>query len=406
MVSWGPAEPLAGIDLSEAAGFLRSHDSWVVDRQMELTAIPAPPFEEGPRGVRFAELFREVGLQRISTDEVGNVLGWYPAVPPHPDSNGSPDTPEPPLVVSAHLDTVFPPGTDVQPRISDGRIIAPGISDDGRGLAATLALARVFVELKPTVANPVLFVGTVGEEGPGDLRGVRHLVGAAPAILDTLGFISLDGVGMDRIITRGVGSTRFRLTLQGSGGHSWTDFGRANPIHALGAVVSRAQDLAISSEPRTTLTVARWGGGNSINAIPEDAWVEMDLRSEDGEKLEALEASVLAILEEEAGRPKASGILNLSVEYIGRRPAGRTPEDHPLVLAAKRATTMLGCEARSMASSTDANYPMSLGIPSITLGAGGRAGGIHTLAEWYENTLGPEGILRALLTALLFLEGG
>lgn len=390
---------------SEMADFLRSLDPWVLDRQKELTAIPAPPFGEGPRGDRFSELFGELGLQEVSKDGIGNVLGWYWRPDASDVEPGLPSRTEtPPLVVSAHLDTVFPEETDVRPKLVEDRILAPGISDDGRGLAALLAIARVLVEFEPTLSNPILFVGTVGEEGPGDLRGVRHLFRSERAVAETLGFISLDGVGLDRIITQGVGSTRLRLTLRGPGGHSWMDFGRANPIHALGSIVSRAQALHLSTEPKTSLTVARWRGGASINAIPEDAWVEMDLRSEDGAKLAALEESVMAIAEEETRREGGEDGLTIEVDTIGRRPAGATPVDHPLVSATRRATSLVGSGAKLIAASTDANLPMSLGIPSITIGAGGRAGGIHTLGEWYENTEGPEGILRALLTVTFLLE--
>jgi len=385
--------------ISGIADFLRTIDPWVLDRQRELTAIPAPPFHEGPRGDRLAELLESLGLQDVSKDEVGNVLGWYRS----PSVVGESGGPGAPLVVSAHLDTVFPPETDVRPRENDGRILAPGISDDGRGLVAVLAIAKVLSEFGPDLRSPILLVGTVGEEGPGDLRGVRHLFRSDRAKEETLGFISLDGAGVDWLITRGVGSIRFRVTRKGSGGHSWADFGEANPIHALGSVVARVQNLALSTKPKTTLTVARWGGGSSINAIPEDAWVEMDLRSENGAKLEALEEAVLSIVDEEVARGTRKGGLQLDIRSIGRRPAGETPKDAPLVAAARKATGLVGSSVALKASSTDANYPMSLGIPAITMGAGGRAGGVHTLAEWYENTEGPEGILRALLTIFLLL---
>ena len=202
--------------------FLRSIDSWVVDRQMELTAIPAPPFGEGPRGDRFGSLLEDLGLLEVSKDEVGNVLGWYSGR----ESAEEQEPAQAPFVVAAHLDTVFPAETDVEPWLDGNRIHAPGISDDGRGLAAVLAMVRVMVEFGPTLPTPILFVGTVGEEGPGDLRGVRHLFGSEGAGKDALGFISLDGVGLDKIITRGVGSIRFRLTIRGTGGHSWMDWPR------------------------------------------------------------------------------------------------------------------------------------------------------------------------------------
>jgi acetylornithine deacetylase/succinyl-diaminopimelate desuccinylase-like protein len=392
--------------LDRAWTYLRSIDAWVLDRQMELTAIPAPSFGEEARGRRMAELFVEAGLRDVRTDDVGNVLGCLCT---DDNSKSEKASAERPLILSAHLDTVFPPGTDVTPRREGDRIEAPGICDDGRGLAALLAVARVLKEVHSPLPFPLLFVATVGEEGPGDLRGVRHLLdktveGSGPA-----GFISLDGIGLDRVINRGVGSTRLRITLRGPGGHSWTDFGLPNPIHALGRIVAQAQALRLPLDPKTTLTVSRWGGGTSINSIPQEAWVEVDLRSEDGPHLEALEGSLMRILEGEIGERNRLGgdpsQLRLEVREIGRRPAGFTDPSDPLVKAALEATRILRVEPKLISSSTDANIPMSMGIPAITLGGGGEGGGIHTLEEWYENRKGPEGILRALLTLVLIGQG-
>ena len=397
-------------EVKEALAFLRSIDPWVLERQMELTAIPAPPFQEKARGDRMGELFGETGLQNILTDERGNVHGEF-----HPGEYQSPeaDSRGGLFILSAHLDTVFPDGTEVTPTREGDRIRAPGISDDGRGLAALLALARVLTAgHAPPPPYPVLFVATVGEEGPGNLRGVQHLFADRSGASRARGFISLDGAGMGRIIHRAVGSTRLRLVVKGSGGHSWTDFGRPNPIHALGRIVARVQTLVLPSDPRATLTIARWGGGTSINSIPQEAWVEVDLRSEDGSILERLEGDLLGICDEvtrggsDATDPhhelRAHG-LSLEVQEIGRRPSGSTDPSHPLVRAAMEATRFLGEEPLLISSSTDANVPMSLGIPAITMGAGGTGGGVHTLDEWYLNQKGPEGILRALLTLLLYI---
>lgn len=377
--------------------FLRSIDAWIVERQIELTAIPAPPFGEGPRGARMAQLFQDVGLTSVSVDEVGDVRAWYGS------TEGTEGREHPPLIVSAHLDTVFPAETDVTPRRNGHRIEAPGICDDGRGLAALLGLARTLVEFQPTLSCPILFVATVGEEGPGDLRGVRHLFDSGTVHPEPKGFISLDGTGLNRIINRGVGSTRLRISVGGPGGHSWTDFGRPNPIHLLGRIVARSQAISLSKIPKTTLTVARWGGGHSINALPQEAWVELDLRSESSGKLLALEETLLGIVDEEVEVEGGKEGAPIAIEEIGRRPAGSTEPGDPLVLAAMEATQSLGQDAKLIGSSTDANYPMSLGIPAITMGAGGRGGGTHTLEEWYENENGPEGILRAVLTLLVLL---
>jgi acetylornithine deacetylase/succinyl-diaminopimelate desuccinylase-like protein len=405
-------------------------DPWTLDRQVELTAIPAPPFGEGPRGERMAELFREVGLEGVHVDEVGNVLGELGGLGGIPDgTHRSPegeeaDPGEPgPLIISAHLDTVFPPGTEVSPTRDGDVIRAPGIADDGRGLAGLLTLARVLTELPLPLPFPLCFAATVGEEGIGDLRGVRHLFREGGRARQARGFLSLDGIGLDRIIVQGVGSTRLRVLLRGPGGHSWTDWGTANPIHALGRVVAEAETLPRSKEARTTLTVARWGGGKSINAIPQEAWVEVDLRSEEAGALAWLEEAFRAVCKRaqaggdqrvapggksgsggksEVGAGGTSfGELTLEIQELGRRPAGSTDPDHPLVRAAVEATRALGHEPLLVPSSTDANLPMSLGVPAITLGAGGTAGGIHTLEEWYRNDQGPEGVLRALHTVLL-----
>ena len=213
---------------------------------------------------------------------------------------------------------------------------------------------------------------------------------------------------MDRIIHRGVGSVRFRITARGPGGHSWTDFGLANPIHVLGRIISQAEEVLLPSDPKTTLTVARWSGGTSVNSIPQEAWIELDLRSESARELETLEASFRRILDGEIRREwkrsGSEGVLKLDIDTIGRRPAGSTAPSEPLVRASVEATGYLGGDPTLIASSTDANQAMALGIPAITLGAGGSGGGMHTLEEWYENRKGPEGILRALLTILLLAD--
>lgn len=388
-----PTLPFA--EVKRAWKLIRTLDRWTLDRQEELTAIPAPPFGEGPRAERMAALFREVGLEKVRIDEAGNVLAEAP--PPEGGSEKHSDAGEDPYILSAHLDTVFPSGTDVAIRRRGDRVSAPGICDDGRGLAVLLTIARVLVEVPLRPPAPLLLVATVGEEGPGNLRGVRFLLEGPGRVRRPRGFVSLDGVGLDRIITRGVGSTRIRVTLRGPGGHSWVDFGRPNPIHALGRIVAVAQAVPLSDQPRTTMTVARWGGGTSINAIPQEAWMELDLRSESDTVLESLEHRLRGFFEEESEKEG----LGLVLQELGRRPAGSTSEADPLVRAAVEATSMLGEGPRLIASSTDANLPMALGIPAITLGAGGTGGGIHTLEEWYENEKGPEGVFRALLTLLL-----
>jgi acetylornithine deacetylase/succinyl-diaminopimelate desuccinylase-like protein len=336
----------------------------------------------------------EVGVEEVEIDAEGNVLGRIPG-----------SAPGEPLVVAAHLDTVFPTGTDVTVRRRGDRLLAPGISDDGRGLAALLALARSLAH-GPELNAPLLLAATVGEEGAGDLRGVRHLFRAGGPARGARAFISLDGAGLGRIVTRGVGSRRRRIVVQGGGGHSWVDFGTANPIHALGRLVAGLNDVDLPSAPPTTLTVARWSGGTSINAIPSEAWIEVEVRSEDPGTLDRLadrveEQARVWVSRETAAAREGSPPLECRVESIGDRPAGSTPPEAHVVRAAVAATRAVGPDPELTASSTDANLPMSLGIPAVTMGGGGEAGRAHTHEEWYRNRRGPEGVIRALLTVLL-----
>lgn len=383
--------------VSAAARHVRLTDARTLQDQVELTLIPAPSFNEGMRGARMAELLEEAGAREVRVDAAGNVLGRY---------DGVGDPAAPPLVVSAHLDTAFPPGTPVELRREGTRLLAPGITDDGRGLAALLALARALRAAEVPLEAPVLLVATVGEEGAGDLRGVKYLFRSGGPAASARGFLSLDGAGLDGLVIRGVGSRRLRITLTGPGGHSWADFGMPNPIHILGDLVGRIGRTVLPDVPRTTCTVARWGGGTGINAIPGSAWIEVDCRSEDPSSLHRLEQEVREGAEEAVRRTMAASAAALPrpalrFEIIGDRPAGSTDPEDPLVRSALAATRAVGGSPVLLSASTDANLAMSLGIPALTMGAGGRAGGAHTLEEWYENATGPEGVLRALYTVLL-----
>ena len=382
-------------DVRAASEYILATDDQTLAHQISLTEIPAPPFGEETRGRRMAALLDEAGLSDIHQDEVGNVLALRP---------GAQD--REPLVLSAHLDTVFPAGTDVTVRVDGDVLRAPGISDDSRGLAALVAVVRALSEAGITTHRPILFAATVGEEGSGDLRGVRHLFGAGGVASGAAGFISLDGAGLNYLVTRGLGARRLRVSLRGHGGHSWIDWGAPNPIHALGRAVGALAAWPTPTDPTLSLTVARWGGGTSVNAIPAEAWIDLDLRSESGRHLDDGEERLRAVLhrsvaEENSGATGQGDRLHLKVTVVGHRPTGVTDLDSPLVEAALAATRAAGVEPQVTAASTDANLPMSLGIPAITLGAGGSAGDVHTTNEWYRNQDGPVGIQRALHTMLL-----
>jgi tripeptide aminopeptidase len=281
----------------------------------------------------------------------------------------------------------------------------PGIADNARGLAGLLTVAEVMRTEALRTARPVIFVATVGEEGVGDLRGVKHLFRRGSDLRRADAFLSLDGSGLRRIVHRAVGSRRLRLRITGPGGHSWSDWGLVNPLHALGSAVAALRGIAIPAEPRTTLTVARAAGGTSVNAIPEEAWMELDLRSEAPAPLAELERQVrdlvaAAVGSENRARRRRSPALRLAWETIGDRPGGMVPESAPLVRTAVEVTRTLGVRPELASSSTDSNVAISLGIPAVTVGVGGESGGIHTTEEWYSNEGGADGLERALLLVL------
>jgi tripeptide aminopeptidase len=389
-----PLPRTAPVSLAALRDQAHRTDQLTLRDQLELVAIPAPPFGEGPRGVRVAELFRDLGYLDAAIDEVGNVTAVLAG-----------ERPGPAIVVAAHLDTVFPEGTSVEPRRDGGRIYAPGITDNARGLAGMLAVARVLREAGIRPLRPVVFVATVGEEGAGDLRGVKHLFAERSPLSDAYAFVALDGSGLRRVVHRAIGSLRLRVAVHGPGGHSWADRGTANPIVAIAAATARLSDIALPGNERSALTVARIGGGTSVNAIPEGAWMELDLRSEEPQALARLrsmvETEIARCVETESrGRRPAESPLRSRITVIGDRPGGETPRSSGLVRAACQVTSSLGIRPELVASSTDANVPMALGIPSVAIGVGGDSGGIHTADEWYSNSGGAAGVERALMLIL------
>lgn len=367
---------------------LESLDAEIVRAQVALAEIAAPTGAEDARAAEVARRMRALGMA-VRIDDAGNVIGRREGRLPL----------ERPVVVCAHLDTVFPLDADVRVRDGGGRLTGPGIGDNARGLAGMLALAQVVDGDTLLTDRPIEFVATVGEEALGDLRGAKHYF--ATSGRDAAAAIMLDGAGDERVVHRAVGSRRYRLRFRGPGGHSWSAYGLPNPLHAAAGAAAALAALPIPQEPRSALTIARIAGGLSINAIPSDALVEVDVRSVSQEVLVRLDGEIrravdVAAAQENARRAHGTPPLRAEVEQLGDRPGGQTPAHHPLVMAAMEATRLIGREPELAAASTDANVPIALGIPAIALGAGGRGGDAHTLQEWYENSGGTLGIARAL----------
>jgi len=378
--------------VARAAAHARATDEETLADQVALTEIAAPPFRETARAAAMVTLLRRSGLTGVRIDEIGNVLALRSGA----EASA-------PVVLSAHLDTVFPEGTPVAVARVGDLLKGPGISDDGRGLAVLLAVARALEAGGIVTRRPILFAATVGEEGLGDLRGVRHLVGAKGAGHGSAAFISVDGAGLDRVVSRGLGSRRFRVEMRGPGGHSWQDRGTVNPIHALARVVTRLIEDPPSPEAETSLAVTRCGGGLSINSIPGEAWVEIDCRGTDETDLERSERELRAAVQQALAEANARGrgSLETAIRLVGSRPAAATEPDALLVRATRVATEAVGSHIILALSSTDANAAMAVDIPAVTFGGGGQAGLAHTTGEWYRNVQGVEGVLRALYTVVL-----
>ncbi|HEX7176512.1 MAG TPA: M20/M25/M40 family metallo-hydrolase [Pyrinomonadaceae bacterium] len=361
---------------------------------VRICEVPAPPFGEEERAKFLAEKFRNSGLADAGLDEEGNCVALRAG-----------KSLRPLLIVSAHLDTVFPAGTDLTVRRDGAKMRAPGVGDDGCGLVALVALLRALEDCSIETEGSLLFVGTVGEEGEGNLRGVRHLLTAGEWAGQVDAFLSLDGPGVERITNAAVGSRRHRVLMRGTGGHSWGDFGAANPVHALGRAVARLAAYPAPPSPRTTFNVGRVRGGEGVNVIPREAEMDVDLRSESADELARLDAFFRraareAADEENAARRPGTPPLELEVKLIGDRPGGVTPPTSPLVRLAEEATRAVGSRPQLDCSSTDSNLPISLGVPALTLGSGGASGNSHTHEEWYDPRGRDLGLKRALLVIL------
>jgi acetylornithine deacetylase/succinyl-diaminopimelate desuccinylase-like protein len=390
----GIQELLAEPQVQAAFQLFESQADQITAEQIEICSIAAPPFGEHVRAAHLLGKFKECGLTQCEIDETGNCLGLFAG-----------RIAEPVMVVSAHLDTVFPAATDLTLRRNGSRLLSPGISDDCCGLTALLALARALTFNQIKVQTSLLFVGSVGEEGEGNLRGIRHLFNNGKWAGRISAFVSLDGAGLDQITNGALGSRRYRVQLRGPGGHSWGDFGVANPVHALGRAISTLATYPAPPDPRTTFNVGRVAGGSSINAIPGEASMEVDLRSISESELLRLDAFFRrtvreAVEQENANRRNDTPPLELNVSLIGERPSGETAEDSAIVVLAQEATRAAGGTPVLERASTDSNVPIGLGVPAITLGAGGTSGNPHTLDEWYDPRDRHLGLRRALLVIL------
>jgi len=366
--------------------------SWVNDQQVRITEIPAPPFQEAQRAAAVKESLAEAGLT-AQIDKTGNVIGELRGV-----------NEKEVVAIAAHLDTVFPPGTDVKVHLEGSRMAAPGISDNGTGVAALLALARAvqFAHIKPQ--RTILFVGDVGEEGEGNLRGMRAIVDTYRGKLKAV--VVLDGSGTDHVTTKALASRRLEALITGPGGHSWSDFGMPNPINALVRGSVRFINTKVPASPRTTFNIGQIEGGTSVNSVPHEARLKVDIRSESEDELTRLESALRECIaagvrdEMDSARDRSKGKLEWKVELLGSRPGGEMASDSPLLAALRAADEVVGNQSRIERSSTDANIPLSLGIDAISIGAGGSGGGAHSLQEWYDSAGREAGLKRVLLTIL------
>jgi tripeptide aminopeptidase len=377
-----------------AFAFFEDTDAAAVRELIALTQVPAPPFKEADRAKRFAEMMRSAGADSVTIDEAGNVVAVRRGLKRARR-----------VGVAGHMDTVFPEGTDVRVKQRGDTLFAPGIGDNTRGLIAMLQTLRAMVHAGIRTEADILFIGTVGEEGLGDLRGMKHMFRAGAPRIDAL--IAVDASSDEAITNGAIGSKRYRVTFSGPGGHSWGSFGSANPIHAIARAIQKFDDAALrftETAPATTYSVGRIGGGTSINAIPAQAWAEVDLRSANPTRLESLDSifhiSMVDALNEENAARTTGPELTLEARLIGDRPSGSTASTTALVQRAMAATRTLGLVPRLDESSTDANVPISRGIPAITIGRGGEEGRAHTTDEWWMNTNGTRGLRRLLFVLL------
>jgi acetylornithine deacetylase/succinyl-diaminopimelate desuccinylase-like protein len=371
--------------------WLAKNGSWITDQQIRITEIPAPEFNEAQRAQFLKQVFEANGMQ-TRIDETGNVIAERPG-----------SDPKGVVLLAAHLDTVFPAGTDVSVKRSGERLQAPGISDNGAGLAALAAMARALSESDLRTTKTIVLAGDVGEEGEGNLRGMRALVEHYGSRLGAV--IAVDGPSSEHITTQGIASRRIEVTITGPGGHSWSDFGVPNPITALSRGIVRFSSIRLPENPRTSFNFGVIEGGQSVNSIPAMAVAKVDLRSEDEKQLTRMEnalrdAMQAGVKDEAYGSRSAKDSIHVTFRSLGTRPAGTLPDNSPLLQTIRDVDRFLGNRSRLERSSTDANIPLSMGIPAVAIGAGGVGGGSHTLGEWYDSSDRELGLKRLLLTTV------
>src|SRR6516164_7882365 len=388
----------ASPEVRSAFNWFRANEPQLLHWQMEMARIPAPPFGESARAAWLAERFREVGLDDVRIDDVGNVFGTHPGFGRRYVS------------LSAHIDTVFPANTPLNIRHQSSRIYGPGVSDNGAGVAAMLGIAALLGSVRIRHALPFVFIGNVGEEGEGDLRGMRHIF-ATPRWKDSIGYsLVLDGAGADTIVAEALGSRRFEVIVRGPGGHSWSDFGAPNPIVILAKAIDTFTSTTVPATPKTTFNVGVIRGGTSVNSIPESASMKVDIRSTSMTEMERLEQSLRQALTravddetlaaEMRSPAQKRPTVSCEVVVIGNRPAGELPPGARILQVVRAVDAQLGNTAQVQRASTDANVPLSMGREAIAIGGGGSGGGAHTLQEWFDSNRRELGLKRILLTML------
>jgi tripeptide aminopeptidase len=393
----------ASPELRSAFAWLRAQEAQFAQWQLDVARIPAPPFGEAARATWMANKFRELGLDDVHNDDVGNVFGIHPGFGRNY------------VALSAHMDTVFPAGTPLNIRQQGNRLYGPGVSDNGAGLTAMLAIAALLRSVRIRHALPFLFIANVGEEGEGDLRGMRHIF-SAPRWKDSISYnLVLDGAGSDTIVAEALGSRRFEVIVRGPGGHSWSDFGAPNPILVLARAIQVFAKTPVPSSPKTTFNIGVIRGGTSVNSIPESASMRVDLRSTSMAEMERLEVALRLALEDaveqesiasegRAVSQRRSSGVSCEIVVIGNRPAGELDPSARILQVIRAVDAHLGNAAQVQRASTDANIPLSLGREAIAIGGGGTGGGAHTLQEWFDCSGRELGLKRILLT-LLALAG-